>query len=193
MRPTPGHSLLPLHVLLPCAAQTAQSRSLSPAVNGNTDRHDELKSNAGTKDERAAYSRNFNVDDVTKARESCPQLLLGHPTTQATNEEGGVGGIEICGKCKQEKVSSTAQSKQVNKGKRKSPPPDGCGACTALAVVELAFFLAVAKLTRIGRLDKKWPFISVKALSRSASALQTQHEPTIRAPGPRKSCCSPPT
>ena len=36
----------------------------------------------------------------------------------------------------------------------------------------LAFFLAVASETRIGRLDRKWPFISVRALSRSASRLK---------------------
>ena len=51
--------------------------------------------------------------------------------------------------------------------------PEGCGACTALAVVVLAFFLAVARLTRMGRLDRKWPFISVSALSRSLSWLST--------------------
>ena len=49
--------------------------------------------------------------------------------------------------------------------------PEGCGACTALAVVVFAFFLAVARLTRMGRLDRKCPFISVSALSRSFSSL----------------------
>jgi hypothetical protein len=50
--------------------------------------------------------------------------------------------------------------------------PEGWGACTALAVVVFAFFLAVARETRMGRLDRKWPFISVSALSRSPSRLQ---------------------
>jgi hypothetical protein len=47
---------------------------------------------------------------------------------------------------------------------------DGCGACTADAVVVCAFFLAVARLTRMGRLLRIWAFISVSARSRSGSA-----------------------
>lgn len=41
-----------------------------------------------------------------------------------------------------------------------------------------AFFLAVARLTRMGRLDRKWPFISVSALSRSGSMLQGGRGPS---------------
>lgn len=55
-------------------------------------------------------------------------------------------------------------------------------------MVVLAFFFAVARLTRIGRLDRKWPFISVRALSRSFSRLRQgmtsgRVERTREAPG----------
>lgn len=102
-------------------------------------------------DQHTTYGRNFDVNNVAKAGESRPQLLFCHPITQATNEKSCVGGIKIYGGPN----TSRLQKGPVTKRKHKQPSPDGCGAWTALAVVELAFFLAVAKLTRIGRLDKK--------------------------------------
>ena len=52
--------------------------------------------------------------------------------------------------------------------------------CTALAVVVLAFFFAVASETRMGRLDRKCPFISVSACGPALRQQSLLHGPATR-------------